>query len=250
MNQFANDRKPGRLCGIQNDLTVSHDIWKIIKYITFDCEITQSAGSREIDILSRASACGIPHDFHGSFNNDHARPRWFARGRTQTRTADFLVTSNELTRASSHWLRFRFGSLSLALLSPDDSLFSVFSVPTGSLFYLQQRVRLLLAHPRPSPVPPICISFYEFIGSFYSSGSILVPPMQNSPRRGDFYLRSSSNVKVEILDSLFLSKYRFTFPLIIVSFFNIWNIEGYKNCTSQKIQIRFLCNKNLDKLIR
>lgn len=76
---------------------------------------------RYIDILL-PSVYGIPHDFHGSFNNDHARPCWFARGRIQTRTADFLVTSNELTQASSHWLRFRFDSLSLALLSPDDSL--------------------------------------------------------------------------------------------------------------------------------
>jgi len=86
----------------------------------FDSKVTLQ--STRLDILPLPSACGIPHDFHGSFSNDHARPCWFARGRTQTRTADFLVTSNELTRASSHWLRFRFGSLSLALLSPDDSL--------------------------------------------------------------------------------------------------------------------------------
>lgn len=204
----------------------------------FESKITQSTRSREIDILPLLSACGIPHDFHGSFNNDHARPCWFARGRTQTRTADFLVTSNELTRASSHWLRFRFGSLSLALLSPDSLLSFFFSVPTGSLFYLQQRVRLLLAHLRPSPIPPICISFY---GSFYSSGSILVPQMQNSPRREDFFIQSSSNAKVELLKSLSfsISKYWIIFFIIIV-FFSIFKVFKDIKIIRWQIKIWFL----------
>lgn len=121
---------------------------------------------------------GFPYDFHGAFNNDYARPRWFARGRTQTQTArhDFLVTRNELTRAASHWLRFRFGSLSLVLLSPTQRS-SFFPVPTGRLSVLSSPpcpFYFSLVFPS-RRARPVSFSTRILFGSFCSTESILVP---------------------------------------------------------------------------
>jgi len=102
---------------------------------------------RDIDTLAFLSSCGIPHDFHGSFNNDHARPRRFAYTNANRRLSCHLERTNSSLESLTSLPAL--GSLSLALFGPaallvllrSHRLFILSSLPCPSF---------TLAYPYPS----------------------------------------------------------------------------------------------------